>query len=214
MRAKTFVAILPLLVAASSDARAHFKLAEPADRLQTDENGDPLGNNGTQKTTPCGEGMTSGALTMVRAGSMLHVKLTETIAHGGHYRIALVPKLNPSSADLPDPVTTVTNNNCVSAEIADPVAPPILADNLFPHVQAGAVSGKVWETDVLMPAQTGSATLQIIEFMTPHAPGCFYYHCAELEIVEADASVPDGGMIIMPNDAGTTAPPIEQSEVS
>jgi MYXO-CTERM domain-containing protein len=193
------VALPVLFLSASADA--HFKLQQPADRLQTDAAGDPPG--GTQKSNPCGQGTPSGAVTQVRAGSTLHVKLTETVPHGGHYRIALVPKLSPTSSDLPEPEVTLESGQCGSAANEDPVVAPVLADNLFPHTQAEATPGRVWETDVRLPAQTGDATLQIIEFMTPHAPQCFYHHCADLQILAADASIDDdaGGVIVRAPDA-------------
>jgi hypothetical protein len=81
---------------------------------------------------------------------------------------------------------------------------PVIADNLFPHTQAQAVTGQDWETDVQLPAELGMATLQVIEFMTPHAPGCFYHHCAQLELVPADAGIDDGGVVDIPDAAGAS----------
>ncbi len=189
---------LTLLTAAP--ASAHFKLQQPADWLQTDSSGDPLGSTGTQKMNPCGDGTPSGIITKVHVNSTLHVKLTETVPHGGHYRIAIVPKLKPTDKDIPEPKVTLKAGECDSAEIQDPPVAPVVADNLFPHTQAQAKSGKVWETDVQMPADTGNVTLQIIEFMAPHAPSCFYHHCAQLELVPESEVIPD------PNgDAGTTS---------
>jgi hypothetical protein len=204
MRVQVLVALLPGLLATllvSASAHAHFKLQQPADWLQTDENGDPLGATGTQKLNPCGDGPRSGAITQVRAGSMLHIKLTETIPHGGHYRVALVPKLNPIASELPEPAVTLNAGQCDTAAIENPVVAPVLADNLFPHIQAQATAGKVWETDVRLPNQTGDATLQIIEFMAPHAPQCFYHHCAQLQIVAENAAI-DSGALGTTSDAG------------
>jgi MYXO-CTERM domain-containing protein len=185
MKPSAFVLVLPALLLGLGSAEAHFKLEQPADRLQTDADGEPLGAAGTQKTNPCGDGTASGIVTTVQAGSTLHIKLTETIAHGGHYRVALVPKLNLVTTDIPEPAVTLKAGQCDTAAIESPAVAPVLADNLFPHTQAQAVAGKVWETDVTLPNQTGDATLQIIEFMAPHAPQCFYHHCAELKIVAA-----------------------------
>jgi len=195
--------IVPLLLLAPAPAQAHFKLSTPADELQTDVNGDPPG--GSQKVNPCGVGTPSGMINRVVAGGTLHVKLTETVPHGGHYRIALVPKYNPTTTDIPEPKVTPDSGACDSAEIESPVKAPVIADNLFPHTQAEAVAGKVWETDVQMPQQTGQATLQIIEFMTPHTPGCFYHHCAQLEIVSSDAGIGDGGVVVIGPDGGDDA---------
>jgi MYXO-CTERM domain-containing protein len=99
--------------------------------------------------------------------------------------VALVPKLNLVTTDIPEPEVTLKAGQCDTAAIESPAVAPVLADNLFPHTQAQAVAGKIWETDVTLPNQTGDATLQIIEFMAPHAPQCFYHHCAELKIVAA-----------------------------
>src|SRR5438552_4174479 len=139
---------------------AHFKLEHPADWLDTDDTGNPA--SGTQKLNPCGDGTRSGIVTQVHAGAKLHVKLTETIPHGGHYRIALVSKVDPTGTDLPEPKVTVQAGSCASAEVMSPVAPPVLADNLFPHSQTSAISGQLWETDVTLPSTTGDATLQVL----------------------------------------------------
>jgi len=180
---------------------AHFKLEHPADWLVTDDNGDPTGL-GTQKMNPCGAGTRSGLVTEVHAGATLHVKLIEAVPHGGHYRISLVPKLGPVSADLPEPNVTLQGGSCAMADVMSPVAPPVLADNLFPHLQATAVSGQVWETDVTLPQMTGDATLQIIEFMTPHAPQCFYHHCAQLRLVASNVDLGASGEVV--TDGGVT----------
>lgn len=188
-------ALLATALAATS-ADAHFKLEQPADWLVTDSLGDPMGATGTQKTNPCGDGTRSMMVTKVVAGSTLHVKLTETVAHGGHYRVAFVPKLAPVSNDIPEPKVTLDGSGqCMTADVESPVVAPVIADNLFPHTQAAAVAGKVWETDVQIPNQLGDGTLQIIEFMAPHAPQCFYHHCAQLQVVASAADL-DGGAVV------------------
>lgn len=179
-------------------ASAHFKMEQPPDVFQTNATGDPAG--GDQKTAPCGKGTTpSNVVTQVRAGSMLHIKLVETIAHGGHYRVAL----SSNRGDFVTPTPVVENNDCKSAPIQTTPVAPVIADGLFQHGQNDFPSGKVWETDVKMPDQTcDNCTLQILEFMTPHAPGCFYFHCANVKIVPADASIPDGGATIVVDAGG------------
>ena len=87
MRATTLGAIFPVVLFASASAQAHFKLQEPADWLVTNATGDPQGSTGTQKINPCGAGTPSGLITQVRAGSTLHIKLTETVPHGGSSRM-------------------------------------------------------------------------------------------------------------------------------
>ena len=188
------------LVLLSAPAQAHFNLQQPVDWLATSSTGDP------QKTKPCGDtGPRSFKGTRVRAGSTLHIKLTETIEHGGHYRVAL----SPNRSAFVDPVPVVQNNDCKSAPIQSPPVAPVLADGLFQHTQGQFGSDKVWETDITLPSTPcPSCTLQVLEFMTPHAPSCFYYHCADLEIVDADASVPDGGVVIT-FDGGTPQPGVD-----
>jgi hypothetical protein len=174
-----------LIMTAAAPAAAHFKLEQPPDALVTDATGDPTGATGSQKASPCGTGTPSNAVTKVRAGAMLHVKLTETIPHGGHYRIALSSK----RADFEDPVATVTSGQCISAQIESNPTAPVLVDGLFQHTQAQATANKVWETDVQMPSTPcDDCTLQVVEFMTPHGSPCFYYHCAAIQIVADDGA--------------------------
>src|SRR5689334_596259 len=88
MKSSFTLCVLAGAVLVANGAEAHFKLEQPADALMTNATGDP--NGGNQKTAPCGTGaMASGIVTKVKAGSKLHIKLTETVAHGGHYRVAL-----------------------------------------------------------------------------------------------------------------------------
>ena len=59
-------------------------MLEPASWIVENERGDP------QKSTPCGvnpEAKLSGAITKVTGGSLLHLKVVETIYHPGHYRV-------------------------------------------------------------------------------------------------------------------------------
>jgi hypothetical protein len=160
-----------LLLTFARPAEAHFKLHRPVDRLITGDDGTPIGSDGTQKMNPCGLGVPSAIHTKVRAGSKLHVRLTETVPHGGHYRIAVLPKLDLKNADIPEPATTLdAAGECATAKVESPVTPPVVADNLFPHTQDQASEGQVWETDITVPSELGNATFQIIEFMTPHPP--------------------------------------------
>jgi hypothetical protein len=182
-----------LVVGARHVADAHFRLLEPASWLIEDDRGDP------QKAGPCGGtnadyGKPSYAVTKMTGGSRLHVKVQETVYHPGHYRIALAVN---SPNDLPvDPkATTETGPNgqprSVSAEIQDPVAPPVLVDGLWVHSER---AGSAWETDVTLPnINCKHCTLQVVQFMEQHAPnnpGMFtYHHCAMLEIA-ADPKKP------------------------
>src|SRR5471032_213602 len=77
------------LAAMPAVAQAHFKLLEPASWIVEDARlGDP------QKAAPCGgtntdAGTPSNIVNKAIGGQKVHVKVTETIYHPGHYRIAL-----------------------------------------------------------------------------------------------------------------------------
>lgn len=87
----------------TTGANAHFKLLTPAAWVNTNDLGDP------QKAGPCGddpkpganEAILSKAVTKVAGGSMLPIKIQETIFHSGHYRIALA--VNSRTELPPDP---------------------------------------------------------------------------------------------------------------
>jgi MYXO-CTERM domain-containing protein len=190
------------ILLAAGPARAHFALNQPLDALQggglsTDAGGNGNPTGGDQKTEPCGTGTASGLVTQVRAGATQHVRVTETIAHGGHYRIAFSANRN----DFVDPVVTGT---CASAAIQGTPVAPVLADGLFVHTQAQAANGTVYETDVTIPATAapGMYTLQVLEFMTPHAAPCFYYHCATIQVVAPDAGINDSGVVVTDGGGG------------
>jgi hypothetical protein len=200
MKARTLLLSLALLGVVALPAQAHFRLDEPADALVVETgSGDPTG--GDQKTPPCGVGTKkSNKVTKVAPGGKIHIKIKETIQHGGHYRVALVQNRD----DLKDPVPETTATNCVSAPIQDPPVAPILADGLFKHAQADTIPA-FWETDITVPNQPcANCTLQIIEFMTPHAPQCFYHHCATVDV---NASAPADGGVVVEEDAGSTTDP-------
>jgi hypothetical protein len=181
------------MVMVPSLGQAHFKLLAPASWIVEDERGDP------QKAAPCGGtnadfGKPTYAVTEVKGGSAVHVKVQETIYHPGHYRIALAVN-SPNELPIDPKATTTTNERnqvvSVSAEIMNPVAPPVLADGLFPHSDK---SQATFETDVTVPnIDCKSCTLQVIQFMEQHGvnnPGQFsYHHCAVLKIT-ADPSKP------------------------
>jgi len=203
MKAKILAAVLPVVLLGASSAQAHFKLQQPQDWLQTDATGNPLGAGGTQKLNPCGAGTASGLVTKVASGSKLHIKLTETIGHPGHYRVSLIKKLAPISSELPEPIPVLSGGgtNCASAPIQTTPVAPVIADGLFVH--AAGVTDQVYEGDVDMPKDTGTYTLQVLEFMSSHAPPCFYHHCAVLELVDGDAGIPDGGVVVA--DGGSSS---------
>ncbi|HEY0266074.1 MAG TPA: hypothetical protein VGC16_04935, partial [Rhizomicrobium sp.] len=75
------------LVLAPAAGQAHFKLLAPASWIAENALGDP------QKAAPCGGtntdyGKPTYAVTDVKGGAAVHVKVQETVYHPGHYRIA------------------------------------------------------------------------------------------------------------------------------
>jgi len=174
-------------------SQAHFRLLSPTSWLIENQLGDP------QKGAPCGGtntdfGKPTFAVTQVKGGSLLHVKVQETVYHPGHYRVALA--VNSPTELPPDPkAQTMTNDKgaimSVSAEIMDPVSAPVIVDGIFRH---DAKTDQPFETDITVPnINCKSCTLQVIQFMEQHPvnnPGQFtYHHCATLRIT-ADPSKP------------------------
>lgn len=179
------VAVLP--------AQAHFRLLAPASWIAENALGDP------QKAAPCGGtnadfGKPTYAVTEVTGGSALHIKVQETVYHPGHYRVALAVN-SPTELPVDPKAETMTNDKgqvmSVSGAVMSPVAPPVLADGLWPHQ---AKVSDPFETDVTLPnIDCKSCTLQVMEFMEQHPvnnPGQFsYHHCAVLKIT-ADPKKP------------------------
>jgi hypothetical protein len=138
-------------------------------------------------------GQPSNVISKVMGGSMLHVKVQETIYHPGHYRIALAVN---NRFELPPDAEVVTRDSdrgpwSVSAAIQNPVKAPVLADGLWAHTMRTTMP---FETDVQLPnISCLKCTLQVTQFMAEHAynnPGGYvYHHCADLQIT-ADASKP------------------------
>ncbi len=153
---------------------AHIKLAEPASFQVADFTGGP------QKEAPCGgEGEATNAYTVVEAGSQLTVSWTETIYHPGHFRLSIA-----KSADefvTPTAVLNNNGNNCASAPVEASPQYPTIVDGLF----ASHTSGQDWTTTITVPNEPCErCTLQLLQFMSDHAPPCYYYQCATLKIVE------------------------------
>lgn len=171
-----------LALASSIPAGAHIKLTDPASFQITDFLGGP------SKAAPCGgPGTPSEVVTTVQAGSQLTVTWTETILHPGHFRISIAPSPN----DFVTPTATVINNNCVSAPVETEPVLPTLVDGLFPHTQSAP--NNTYSTTVTVPMMScENCTLQLLQFMSSHAPSCFYYQCAALRIVMPE-QLPDGG---------------------
>ena len=174
-------------------SQAHFRLLEPASWLVENQLGDP------QKAAPCGGtntdfGKPTYAITDVKGGSLLHIKVQETVFHPGHYRVALAVN-SPTELPLDPKAQTMTNDKgvimSVAGEVMNPVSPPVIADGLFQH---SAKTDQPFESDVTIPnINCKSCTLQVIQFMEQHPvnnPGQFtYHHCATLRI-SADPNKP------------------------
>lgn len=183
----TALALAPLA------AQAHFRLLAPASWIEENQLGDP------QKAGPCGGtnadyGKPTYAVTEAKGGSLLHVKVQETVYHPGHYRIALAVN-SPTELPVDPKAETMTDPNgkvmSVSAPVMNPAAPPVLVDGLWTHDDHVL---HAFETDVELPnINCKSCTLQVMQFMEQHPvnnPGQFsYHHCAVLKIT-ADPKKP------------------------
>jgi hypothetical protein len=177
-----------------SMAFAHFKLQEPISWLVENDRGDP------QKSGPSGGsnsdwGTPSYVVNEAVGGSMLHLKLVETIYHPGHYRVALA--VNSPTELPPDPVTVTRDGErgpiSVSAEIQNPPQIPVLADGLFAH-DTRPETPQTYEADIRLPnINCDECTLQVVQWMAEHAfnnPGGYsYHHCATVKIT-ADPALP------------------------
>jgi hypothetical protein len=181
-------------VSAPTAAAAHFLMMEPTSAIVQDQRGDP------QKLGPCGGttangGTQSNAVTAVRGGDMLHLKIKETVFHPGHYRVALAVNDRAELPADPETVTRATDRGpySVSAKIDAKPRPPVLADGLFRHTVRLA-PGLLWETDIRVPnINCDNCTLQVIQWMAEHGfntdGGYSYHHCATLKIT-ANPRVP------------------------
>ena len=131
-----FAVVVAAALASASSTSAHFKMLTPAPWINSNELGDP------QKVGPCGgdpkganDEILSKAVTKVTGGTLLPLKIQETIFHSGHYRVALAVN---SRTELPaDPYTaekyTERGVSSVWAQIQSPPQIPLLADGLFQH---------------------------------------------------------------------------------
>src|SRR3954454_23491771 len=136
MRNYASFAIGAVVLLAPLTASSHFLLMDPPSTLVQNNRGDP------QKAAPCGgtsedRGTPSKAMTEARGGDMLHIKITETVFHPGHYRAALA--VNSITELPPDPETATRasprGRMSVSAKIDPSPQPPLLADGLFAHTE-------------------------------------------------------------------------------
>jgi hypothetical protein len=209
--AGSLLAAVALATGVPTLLHAHFILVQPASWLVESERGDP------QKLAPCGSAPTAAAnqpavplsnvVGTAVGGSMLHLKVQETIYHPGHYRVAL--SVNSREELPPDPWTmertTERGPQSVWAVIQSPPQIPVIADGLFQHYTRPAPPAPgtpapplVFETDVRLPnINCAKCTLQVIQFMAEHGynqPGGYsYHHCADLAITADPAKPIDTG---------------------
>jgi Lytic polysaccharide mono-oxygenase, cellulose-degrading len=192
MRSHPLSSSMLLLVAASqigSNAFAHIKMMYPPDAIETNDQGDP------QKGSPCSSGTASGRVTTFTVGDKVKVMWKDTIFHPGHFRISIAK----DRADLFIPKTTVTSNDCKSAEIERAPKYPVLLDG----IEEGHMTSGSYEREITIPNMPcDKCTLQLTQFMQKHAPDCYYYHCADIKIVAKPAGA-DAGVNPPTPDAGT-----------
>src|ERR1700761_3376532 len=198
MRLHVLAAGAAVVLLAPLGASAHFRLLAPSSAMIENQLGDP------QKMGPCGgvtgnPGVQTNVVSPVRGGDKLHVQVSETVFHPGHYRIALAVLDRKELPADPMAMTKQAANGAVmsvSAEIS-PAKPPILADGIWPHTDQQKTPIP-WETDVKLPnINCDKCTLQVIQFMAEHGlnkDGDFsYHHCATLKITANPALPLDKG---------------------
>jgi hypothetical protein len=181
-------------------APAHFMLDTPPSWMSQDSSGSP------QKQPPCGNeagGTPSGIVTTFIEGQTITVQVTEIIFHPGHYRVAIAPNQGALPAE-PD-VDAGGGMACGTVSIfSPPYALPILADDVFSHVEAFTGPQSV-QIQLPVGFTCDNCTLQIIEFMSDHGlnpvGGCFYHHCAQVTVLPADSGYDAGPP--PPSDAGS-----------
>ena len=175
-------------------ASSHFLLLEPANLLVQNNRGDP------QKAAPCGgtsedKGTPSNAVTEVRGGDMLHIKITETVFHPGHYRAALAVNSLPSrprsgNHHAREPTWSPFG---LCEDRSEPEATGA-GGRAVRHTERPA-PGSFHETDIRLPnINCEKCTLQILFWMGEHAlnrDGDYsYHHCASIKIT-ANPALPN-----------------------
>jgi len=103
----------------------------------------------------------------------------------------------------PTPGRNRKGANCASSPTQTNPTYPILVDGLFQH--STAMPNGMWSTQVTVPMMScDNCVLQLMQFMSSHAPPCYYFQCATLRIVMPDAGSPVVDAGTPPGDAGTT----------
>ncbi|HEY0253627.1 MAG TPA: SCE4755 family polysaccharide monooxygenase-like protein, partial [Kofleriaceae bacterium] len=174
---------------------AHFALKTPAAYSVQDAQGLPL------KSAPCGQAdpatplVATNMVTDYHVGDTVTVTVDETIFHPGHYRVAIAQ----DQTGLPaDPLVTAGATPCGTAAIQDSTTTGVIVDNMLDHNTAfNAPQSFTFQLPAGMTCT--NCTLQIVEFMSNHAlnnpGGCFYHHCAQVNILPLEAPLPDAGAV-------------------
>jgi hypothetical protein len=192
------VAVLAAVSGAASTSHAHFKLLTPASWLTEDSTGGP------QKGSPCGIGGSddvnpppmSGKVTEYKAGEEIEVTWVDTIAHPGHFRIALAE----NRTDLKDP-TIQQDSFCSYDEAMVPKAASgnVLADGVSFRSRTGfsAAAGTMFSQKVKLPnTPCDKCTLQVMQIMEndlQSISNCYYFHCADIKILPAAGGAAGSG---------------------
>jgi hypothetical protein len=192
------------LLFSAGSAHAHIKMLKPTSWLKDDATG-----GAQEKKGPCGPGeydgllgqtnTPSGVVTEFKGGEEITVEWEETIDHPGYFRVALAE----NRADLKDPTVPFTDmSKCNVDHSKIPTGPHdnVLADGILIASSAGSRPGHPsYSYKVTLPNKPcEKCTLQLIQFMENHAPGCIYYHCADIKITGGSAGGGDAGT----SDAG------------
>ncbi|HUJ61310.1 MAG TPA: SCE4755 family polysaccharide monooxygenase-like protein [Kofleriaceae bacterium] len=187
--------VLVLIVGTAPLADAHFALQAPTAYSMQDSLGLP------EKSAPCGQAdpgtpvVATNAVTSFHTGDTITITINELIFHPGHYRVALAQ----DQSGLPaDPTVTAGATPCDTAQIEDSTTPGVLVDNMLPHTTAFTAPQSFQVTLPTTPCT--NCTLQVIEFMSDHGlnnpGGCFYHHCAQINIVPQGTQLPDAGSMM------------------
>src|SRR5262245_41608682 len=184
----TAVALAAAVALVPAAARAHFILQSPASASEQGTLGDP------QKEPPCGgsTAVATGMVTSYAPGDMVTVTINETVAHPGHYRVAL-STTGPSGLPADPPVTAAGGDPCGMTESQTPPVFPALADGMLLHAIAFSPPQTFslrLPTDVTC---SGNCVLQVIEYMSSHGTPCFYHHCANVTIQAGGGTGGTGG---------------------
>jgi hypothetical protein len=188
---------LSVALLCTTHAHAHFKLLKPTSWLNEDALGGP------QKGSPCGSGNTrpfigddvqpipvSDAVTTFHAGETITVELQETVYHPGYFRISIAPTLaaDATSTHFPDPpLTDLADCHYDNAAVQTRPHDAVLADGLFMAADQNGSNRSLMQQVKLPSEPCDRCTLQVVQVMEGHpASSCFYFHCADIEILPAD----------------------------